>query len=468
MVLAAAALAGCGSGKSSGTSASGTANGAGGGSVAGGGTGSTGVTGAACPDLFAQDKVRTYSIDISASEWNAIMAEFHDLGSLLQSGNDFATRHPVTFHLDGETASDATLKLHGQSSWAQAVMLDGDRAKIQFDISFHQTDPNGMFHGIGKLVFDMPRADWTFLHDRLAHAWFRQVGIATGCVASARVEINGSYYGLYAVEENTGKRVLGQFYPGTALGGLWKAANQPETGESAAHADRQQAFLAAHDFASVSAIVDLDSSLYEWAGEALVYNGDGYYGGDHNFYIYDQGAKGFTFLPNDTDATFDWMALNDQVGVKDHPVYFWEGRVAPGPQRGHIWRIAMTDAGTRQKYADAMASQLQSWDVKQLQGWIDTWSQQIAADVAADPHTPITMANFQQAIAAAKTTVADRAAYLKTFVDCEHGNGADADGDGVKWCDDCRDDNAAVHPGAAEVCGNGLDDDCNGVVDDCH
>ncbi len=32
------------------------------------------------------------------------------------------------------------------------------------------------------------------------------------------------------------------------------------------------------------------------------------------------------FLPNDTDATFDWMALNDQVGVKDHPVYFWEGR----------------------------------------------------------------------------------------------------------------------------------------------
>jgi hypothetical protein len=36
----------------------------------------------------------------------------------------------------------------------------------------------------------------------------------------------------------------------------------------------------------------------------------------------------------------------------------------------------------------------------------------------------------------------------------------------VRWCDDCRDDNAEVHPGAAEICGNGIDDDCNGVVDD--
>ena len=36
----------------------------------------------------------------------------------------------------------------------------------------------------------------------------------------------------------------------------------------------------------------------------------------------------------------------------------------------------------------------------------------------------------------------------------------------MRWCDDCRDDNAAVHPGAAEACGNDIDDDCNGVVDD--
>jgi len=31
---------------------------------------------------------------------------------------------------------------------------------------------------------------------------------------------------------------------------------------------------------------------------------------------------------------------------------------------------------------------------------------------------------------------------------------------------DCNDNNAAVYPGAAEVCGNGIDDDCNGQVDE--
>ncbi len=41
---------------------------------------------------------------------------------------------------------------------------------------------------------------------------------------------------------------------------------------------------------------------------------------------------------------------------------------------------------------------------------------------------------------------------------------ADSDGDGFRWCDDCDDQEASVHPGAAEVC-DGVDSDCNGVLD---
>ncbi|MCX5744877.1 MAG: putative metal-binding motif-containing protein [Proteobacteria bacterium] len=45
-------------------------------------------------------------------------------------------------------------------------------------------------------------------------------------------------------------------------------------------------------------------------------------------------------------------------------------------------------------------------------------------------------------------------------------SGADADGDGVTIAaGDCDDTNMAVHKGAVEICGDGLDNDCDGVAD---
>jgi len=486
VIAASLVLAGCASkgvASDGGTRSPGGGGGSGGigGGHAGASTGAGGALvdasaqtggGPPCSDLFDQNMVRTYSIDIDPSEWARVMSEFNQLATLVASGNDFAVRHPVVFHLGSETVSNATLKLHGQSSWAQTAMLDGTRAKIQFDVSFHQSDPSGKFHGIEKLVFDMPRSDWTFMHDRLAHAWLRQVGIAAGCAANARVEINGSYYGMFVAEENTNKRVIAEFFPNNPSGGLWKGGIQPETSLTlqAANPSRQATFAQATDLARITAIVDLPSSVVEWASEALLNNADGTYGGNHNFYIYDQGAKGFVYLPNDTDSTFDWLSLFDLTPFNDHPIYWWVGRAAPAPVPTGVWLAAMNDPTWRSKYVDALATQLGKWNVQQIQGWIDTWSQQIAADVAADPHTWASPAQFQMAVSTAHDVVAERAQFLQTFVDCErNGSGADQDGDGVRWCEDCNDSNRAVHPGAAEICGNGIDDNCNGAVDEaCH
>jgi hypothetical protein len=422
----------------------------------------------ACPDLFDDATLQTYAIDISADEWAAMQSEFNNL-TALESGASFTVYHPITFHLGSETVTNAAIKLHGQSSWAQTVMFDGDRAKMQFAVSFDQTDPNGKFHGVSKLVFDMPRSDWTFLHDRVSEHWLRKVGLLAPCSTNARLEINGAYYGLYSLEESVGDRVVAEFFPQNPSGDLWKGAAEIETNKASPNYARLLQFDGAKDLASLSAIVDIPDSLTTWAAEALLNDSDGYYGGSHNFYLYDQGAAGYVFLSADLDSTLDWLVTFDTAGATDHPIYWWSTRAPPAPVAGDKWMIVFADADWRAKYADAIAGLLAKWDVAELQGWLDSWSRQISDAARTDPHTWATPADVAQATATARDVIASRAAYLQTFVDCERGvpsAATDADGDGYRWCDECDDRNGAVHPGAAEICGNGIDDDCNGQIDE--
>ena len=200
----------------------------------------------------------------------------------------------------------------------------------------------------------------------------------------------------------------------------------------------------------------------------MINDADGYYGGNHNFYIYDTGAKGFVFLPNDTDSTFTWLGTFDHVPFDDHPIYWWERRTPPQPTAGATWRAVMNDPASRAKYGDAIATMLGTWDVATAPG-LDR------RVVAADRRRGrVRSAHAGDAGAASQTPSRRRRTSSRSGRrSCRASSTArrtapatTSDGDGKRWCDDCRDDNPAVHPGAAEICGNGIDDDCNGVVDD--
>src|SRR5205823_1468881 len=103
-----------------------------------------------------------------------------------------AAYYPILFHFGPDTATSAFIRLKGDSSWREAAEVDGVAGKMQFVVAFDQLDTKAEFHGVGKIAFDMPRTDLSFLHDRVSNSWLRSLGIPAVCTTSARLIVNGA------------------------------------------------------------------------------------------------------------------------------------------------------------------------------------------------------------------------------------------------------------------------------------
>ena len=448
-------------------------NGSGSGTLDGGSVSATGTVSDAsgsprlCSDLFDQTILPSYSIEITADNWAKLDADFHDLKDVL-AGTPPETYYPVVFHYGSETVSNAAVKLRGKSSWVDTIMFDTN-PKMQFDVSFDQIDTKGKFHGVSSIHLTMPRDDWTFMNDRIGDNWLREIGLAAPCANNAMFTVNGAYYGLYVAEGSTGTALLKQFYPGNSSGDLLKGGTEAQTNVGTTNWTRVQQLQSAADIGTLAGLVDLPNTVLDWAAEVVVDDADGYYGGAHNYYVYDQGQVGYVWITDHTDSALEWLELfAPSVSYKEHPLYWWAGRVATDVP-GTAYLLVINDPTWRGNYVNAIATQVAKWNPTQIIGWANTWAPQIAAAIAADSHKWATTAQTASAMTALGDVIQNRPKYLQSFVRCEQGSPADStdqDGDGVPWCNDCDDSNPAVNPGAPEICGNHIDDNCNGVVDE--
>ncbi len=401
-----------------------------------------------CHFIYDQELLPTFELEIAESVWADILEEYQDWEERTRLGLPVKAYHPLeSFHYNGSTVYDAMIRLKGNPccSWNQD--------KMQFVISFNEYDKGRRFYGLRKLDLDAPSYDASYLRNRVALAYFRQLGIPASCGNNARLVINGEYYGLYANLERVDREFLQRTFE-ESDGNLYKHGQEQKTDRENPDLDTIETFWDTEDALELATFADVEQMLTGWAAEAVIPQADGYWSGSNNFYLYNHPSRGLVFIPHDLDDSFD------DIEFDIDPLLLRPG----GTPRQHFDALIEVPKW-HDFYLDKLEEALAAYNPDTLRDWTNEWAQQIEQAAEDDPSRPFDFGYHQHMIGVMNDFYGQRATFVDDWLFCQRNNAPDVDGDGFGWCRECNDEVGTTYPNAVETC-NGVDDDCNGIVDD--
>lgn len=356
----------------------------------------------ACPDIYAQDLLPEYFLEISDEEWAKFHEDYSTWTARAARGEDVKPWHDaISFTYQGEEYADVKVRLKGNPccSWV------GD--KYQFRISFTEVDPDARFHGVRGLALDAPYYEQSFLHERLAASYQADLGLPALCVNNAKLFVNGVYFGLYSnVEVPDEEYLQRQFGKDDATGNLYKYDytfyrwEQDEgDGDWTDHAE----LYAITSFEDFEEIGDEEQNILHWAADAVMPNIDGYWVGSINFMLYDHPERGWMMVPWDQDGTF------------------WPGTFTYDPAyRSDYWGLTLPFdlllASDPSRYYSAVEAARDQYDPGTLSSRVAEWSAQIRDAAREDPKKYFSNAEFDATVVDLERFPRQRREYLDLWV----------------------------------------------------
>ena len=182
-------------------------------------TGKSAQTDGTSDELFDQNKVHTFALDVDETELAKLdsdpAAEEYVEGVLTFDGREIG---PVGVRYKGSIGA-----FIGCTSSPNPFQPDGAKTcrKLSLKLKINWHDPDATFYGVRRIQLHSQRLDASKMHERLGYWLYREMGVPVPRSVHARVEINGAFSGVYSLtEEIDGRFTRATFDDGT--GNLYK------------------------------------------------------------------------------------------------------------------------------------------------------------------------------------------------------------------------------------------------------
>jgi hypothetical protein len=397
-------------------SMAGSGSGGGAGQAAGGSAGAAGAPVVdTSPELYDPDKLPRFDLELPPASVQAL-------------GQAPDVYVHGTLRYGTESVSDIGVRIKGEAS--QRTLDE----KAAFKLKFDEFVDKQSFRGLRRMTFNNMVEDPSYLAERLAYHFFRELGLPAPRCNHALIYVNGTFFGLYVNIETEDKAFLRRWFKSDA-GNLYEEGQvdfEPgnesmfdlETNEEKNDRSDLTALIAAiasaqpaSFLADVGAHLDMDHFLAFTAAEAAVNQWDMYgytvfY--PNNFRIYrNPDEQRFVMLPWGMDMSMKPYRDSGKPHIMPLELARQYDQDNGPVTAGLMFRKCLESAACKDAYVKVVGETATRYEQAGLEAIAKKYYAQIEAQIAADPRREYSAPQIETGYQSLLKTIRERPKALR-------------------------------------------------------